>query len=733
MTAIRRVPLSFRIAIVIVVATLIVFFVSSSSNNQREHTLLQNDAFQAATIEQSTLSNVVSVLDTLATTTTISDGSTQAFETEAQNLIHTPLSVALAKAYLSEYVVFAGVGRAFGVGQALNSGVFSTLHPTGVSVVTGPVVSTGDETTATFAVGPPLVPSGDAIFLQFTVNPFVASILPTGAALSDLRVALYGSSNPARSNLVVATSSDPLPWPGPVVSVPFTVGNSTWTLIANARGSLIGGFATVAPLIILLLGLLLALSTGVIVEFWVRRRRSARAGPEIEARSAAKPKEGAPVPQAPVPQAPVPQAPVPQAPVPQAPVPQAPVPQAPVPQAPVPQAPVPQAPVPQAPVPQAPRGVDEGALPSSSGHGTTSAPAAGANAPDVKAPEPATETSTYADWRPDPYGRSELRRFFLGSPTSLVRDGTTERYDPILPTYKQVEVLVAQPSVDPDTHSPSPANEAVDTVADPAPSADVLALEMVAARVAETIAEEIDELLAVATALDEYVPDRDSSPVPLQAPTATSSPSTSTPAPPPAPPVATPPPPPKASAPPAAPHPPKPVVASTTPPPPPHPPKPVVVATTPPPPLPAPAVALPPPPPKPPVASAPPPPPRPSPVLASPPPPPKPPVAPPPPPPPKPPVAPTIAPPTRPTSPAGRVASTTTPSPPTPGQVASTVPAPSRPEAAETFALQPKGASAKSGPGSDEARPKQAHEVPKSLLNAASNLWRRLRGDDRHP
>ena len=339
MTAIRRVSLSFRIAIVITVVILVVFFVSSSANNQREHTLLQNDAFQAATIEQSTLSNVVSVLDTLATTTTISDGSPQAFQTEAQNLVHSPLSVALAKAYLSEYVVFSGVGSAFGVGQALNKGVLATLHPTGVSVVTGPVVSAGDETTATFAVGPPLVPSGNAIFLQFTVNPYVASVLPTGAALSDLRVALYGSSNPARDNLVVSTSSDALPWPGPVVSVPFTVGNATWTLVANARGSLIGGFAAVAPLIILVLGLLLALSTGVIVEILVRRRRSARAGPQIETRTEAKAQEGTPVPQAPVPQAPVPQAPVPQAPVPQAPVPQAPVPQAPVPQAPVPQAP----------------------------------------------------------------------------------------------------------------------------------------------------------------------------------------------------------------------------------------------------------------------------------------------------------------------------------------------------------------------------------------------------------
>src|ERR1700722_15654293 len=223
MTTIRRVPISLRVAICVAVVTLVVFFVFSSANNGREHTLLQNNASQAASIEQSALANVLSVLNTLATTTTISDGSPQAFQTEAQTLVHGPVSVALAKVYLSEYVVFADVGGAFKVGQALNQGVPSTLHPSGASVVTGPVVSDGGQTTATFAVGPPLVPTGDAIFLEFSVNPYAASILPAGPALSDLRVALYGSTNPARTNLVVATSTDPLPWPGPAVSVPVPV------------------------------------------------------------------------------------------------------------------------------------------------------------------------------------------------------------------------------------------------------------------------------------------------------------------------------------------------------------------------------------------------------------------------------------------------------------------------------------------------------------------------------
>src|SRR5579863_6294392 len=123
--AIRRVPVSIRVAVLIVVVALVAFFVFSSANNQREQALLQHDASQAATVEQSTLSNVLSVLDTLASTTTISDSSTREFQAEAQNLVHAPVSVALAEVYLSEYVVFASVGDAFHVDQILNSGVFS--------------------------------------------------------------------------------------------------------------------------------------------------------------------------------------------------------------------------------------------------------------------------------------------------------------------------------------------------------------------------------------------------------------------------------------------------------------------------------------------------------------------------------------------------------------------------------------------------------------------------------
>ena len=509
--AIRRVPVSLRVASLIAVATLVAFFLFSHANHQREQALLQHEASQAAATEQTTLSNVLSVLDTLATTTTISDGSTQAFQTEAQSLVHAPVSVALAKAYLSEYVVFAHVGSAFQVGQALNKGAFATMHPTGVSVTAGPVVSAEDQSTATFAVGPPLVPDGNAIFLQFTVNPYLATILPTGPSLADLRVALYGSSTPARANLLVTTSTDPLPWPGTVVSVPITVGNGTWTLVANARSSLIGTFAVIAPLVILILGLLLALAVGGMVEVFVRRRRSARTGPEVPTEIATGLQEETPVLQTPVPQ------------------------------------------------------TVEGSV--------RSEPAA--KTADQKQPPiggaAGTEASSYADWRPDPLRRAELRRFFLGSPTSVVKDGTTERYDAIPPSGQNAELQpLSQPlratddvaSSDLEEHSGLPTNVQTPPVADRAtePATEVQqALENVAARVAETIAQELDELLSAASALDANT--TESLPKSISAETTQAKP------PPPAP--AAPPPPPPIPAQSATPPPPPPAAPVTPPPPPP--------------------------------------------------------------------------------------------------------------------------------------------------------------------
>ena len=42
-----------------------------------------------------------------------------------------------------------------------------------------------------------------------------------------------------------------------------------------------------------------------------------------------------------------------------------------------------------------------------------------------------TDGPAIAEWRADPFGRFEYRRFFLGGPTSLVKTGQAETVDPV--------------------------------------------------------------------------------------------------------------------------------------------------------------------------------------------------------------------------------------------------------------------------------------------------------------
>jgi len=512
---------AYRTTIVFAVVFLVVFFLAVHANNQRESALLQNETTQAAAVAAASFSNVTSVLDTLATTTKISDASPQAFMVQAQALVHSPSSVALTKVFLGRYVVFAAVGTAFQLDQAIGTTTATATHPGGAAIDTGPVVSLGDQSTATFAVGPPLVPSGNAIFLQLSVNPFTATPVEASRAFSDLQVALYGSDHPARSNLVAATSTE-LGWPGPLASAPVRVGNTNWTLAASARNPLIGSFASSAPVLILILGLLLALFAGGALEVFLRRHRTLLASSEASLPSR-EVKEAAEAPRVPVKltrlrakmsrlrenmaqeATAVPQSAkrevefVP-----------------------------PMPPVPKESI--VPLTSTEVSTPTGTEEAPASPPLAATEeepAEDVALPKPAF----YADWRPDPFGHFELRRFFLGNPTSLVRDGVTERYDPVpavaptqdLPTpspsevgneeppppqaLAEVEVQEVAEQVD-SSLAPLNGREALGTLQ---ASEEQQALEIVAARVAETIASELDGLRAVASALNEYLPESNES------------------------------------------------------------------------------------------------------------------------------------------------------------------------------------------------------------------------------
>jgi hypothetical protein len=398
----RAAPTWARIIAVIALVSVAAFFVTMHVTNQQEDSLLQNDTAQAAAVTSSMFSNTLSTLDSLRTTVTATNGSTSAFLAQAQPIVHEPLSVALAKEYLAHYVIFAAVGGTFRTGQLLNDMVAAALHSADTAPRPVPVLTLGGRGVADFAVGPPFVPSGDLIYLQSDVSQFMASHLTTAPAFSNLRIALYGSSRPAVANLIASTSRE-LPLLGPVASAPVLVGDSTWTLVAEARSPLVGGFADNAPLIVLLLGLFVAIACGLTFERLSQRRKPRGAGTD--------PGDGIIVTQfAPPPQletVPEPRQPVPLE----------------EPPRPVPVAePRPVSSEEQPPFP--PDAVEQGAARLSDPVVLT--PLQNEPAQPIEPPPP-----VYADWRPDPFGRFELRRFFLGRPTSVVKSGNNEAYDPV--------------------------------------------------------------------------------------------------------------------------------------------------------------------------------------------------------------------------------------------------------------------------------------------------------------
>lgn len=272
-------PLSVGVAVVVAAASVAGFFFFKHGDNQQEQVLLEADAGQAALYLTSVFGGeLAGPLDSLATAVTLSGGSTAAFQARAQPLAKIGLDAVMARREAGGYVVIAATGTTYSVGQTLDAATTVTLAKAGSTDVAGPVEYDGKQSVSYFAVGPPLAPPGTAIFLEISLNPFVASSVTAAKPFALLKVALYGSPTATMSHLLVSTAPrSQLPLPSGSVTKIAEVAGSKWALVATPRSSLTGSFATNAPYIILVLGLFLALMVGVALETVERRRRYADA------------------------------------------------------------------------------------------------------------------------------------------------------------------------------------------------------------------------------------------------------------------------------------------------------------------------------------------------------------------------------------------------------------------------------------------------------------------------
>ncbi|MHB8439378.1 MAG: sensor histidine kinase [Acidimicrobiales bacterium] len=251
------------------------FVLMDNSTNQQEHTLLLSDSTQASLYVSSVFSGVSGTLDSLATAVKLTNGDPTAFAQQADPVASRgTVSLALAQQQGTSWVVRLAAGRLFTVGQPLPAFIAGSLGFS-APLITTPSMHAGKVTESGFAVTQPLLPAGEAVLLEYQLNPFVKTPITAGRPFGELDVALYGAPRATTNSLLVATSQ--LPITGDIVTDHPVVGNEKWTMVSRARTQLVGNVAEAAPIVVLILGLVIALVVAATIEVLDRRHRYAAA------------------------------------------------------------------------------------------------------------------------------------------------------------------------------------------------------------------------------------------------------------------------------------------------------------------------------------------------------------------------------------------------------------------------------------------------------------------------
>jgi hypothetical protein len=263
------------VAAALLVASVVACVVVRASVDARQASLLRGDEEQAAALTSSSISNATELVNLLATSTTGSGASPEAFSAAARTVVHDPLSVALAKNFLGHYLVFAAAGRAFHPGTVLSPTIVAAVTATTQSPPADLHVTRAPGGSLSWSLGPPVVPPGNVVSGDLDMQKILDGFRARSPS-ADLQLSLYAGAHEEPSTLIATT--DPTNRSArPAASTDLTVHGAVWTLQVTADGPVIGALANSAPLLVLLLGLALAavsLLAGMVTE---GRRRADRA------------------------------------------------------------------------------------------------------------------------------------------------------------------------------------------------------------------------------------------------------------------------------------------------------------------------------------------------------------------------------------------------------------------------------------------------------------------------
>lgn len=270
MSARRFLPslVASAVAVVLVVVSVVGYALTTRSTNQQEEALLKSQTAQAADYASEAFGTLSTLLSSTAAVVKATKASPAAFKRAAA--VPAPLAEVLVKKTPTGYTVAAATGSGFHTGEVLSGDQLATVTAAGSKLVAGPVNFNGKTSTWRFAIGPPTTPVGYALYEQIVLDPFTITALLTGHAFDDLNAVIYGGRGVSIHDLVVSNSKSTHVG-SPSARGTVTVGATKWTLVATARRPFIGGFAKLSPTIILLLGLLMALISGIALEILHRR------------------------------------------------------------------------------------------------------------------------------------------------------------------------------------------------------------------------------------------------------------------------------------------------------------------------------------------------------------------------------------------------------------------------------------------------------------------------------
>jgi signal transduction histidine kinase/DNA-binding response OmpR family regulator len=260
------------LAVMICIDLVLAWMVQGLVGDQ-ERGLLRERASEVGFIVESRMATVQARLELAGTVALVSNGSPEAFAA-----IPTPpdpglIGTALLRPAPEGFVVELASGRAMVPGQLITGARADAMRRaiSATAMVNTPVMDDRILPSLGFALGPPYAPPGTVIYRESVVNLTAPSMATQAGLFAGLDGYLYASTVPDPTQLVQTTGWPVGTPPASAFQRLVTVGASQWLIAVSPKESLVGPLVERLPLIIGVVGLLVALAIYFALDAMARR------------------------------------------------------------------------------------------------------------------------------------------------------------------------------------------------------------------------------------------------------------------------------------------------------------------------------------------------------------------------------------------------------------------------------------------------------------------------------